>query len=84
MMPRTTGRKRLSSPNIDEWDWQGCADRNRGIYFDTDRVTEYVQFTGMFERLISFMTMQNALVALMDEDRAGRCQRAVRQAGRLL
>lgn len=55
-------------PNLDEWDWQGCADRNRGIYFDTDRMTEYVQFTGMFERLISFMTMQNALIALMDED----------------
>lgn len=55
-------------PNLDEWDWEGCADRNRGIYFDTDRIVEYVQFTGMFERLISFMTMQNALVALMDED----------------
>lgn len=61
-------KEKVVFPNIDEWDWQGCADRNRGIYFDTDRVTEYVQFTGMFERLISFMTMQNALVALMDED----------------
>lgn len=55
-------------PDLEKWDWEGCAERNRGIYFDTDRVTEYVQFTGLFERLISFMTMENALIALMDED----------------
>lgn len=61
-------KEKVVFPDLDSWDWQGCADRNRGIYFDTDRVTEYVQFTGMFERLISFMTMQNALIALMDED----------------
>lgn len=61
-------KEKVVWPDLDSWDWEGCAERNRGIYFDVDRIVEYVQFTGMFERLISFMGMQNALIALMDED----------------
>lgn len=58
----------IKFPNMDEWDWEGCAERNRGIYFDTDRTTYMWIFNGMFERLISFMEAQWALVALVDED----------------
>lgn len=58
----------IKFPNLDEWDWEGAAERNRGIYFDTDRCTYMWIMNGMFERLISFMECQWALVALVDED----------------
>lgn len=61
-------KEKVVFPDLDSWDWQGCADRNRGIFFDTERPTEYIQLTGLFERLMSFMTIQNALMALLDED----------------
>ena len=60
--------KVIKFPNLDDYDWQACADRNRGIYFDTDRVTFMWIFNGMFERLISFMECQYALIALVDDD----------------
>lgn len=61
-------REKVKFPNLDDYDWEGCAERNKGIYIDTDRATFTWIFTGMFERLISFMDMQNALIALVDED----------------
>jgi hypothetical protein len=58
----------IKFPDIDSYDWEGCADRNRGVYFDTPRATFMWIFSGLFERLISFMDFENAIYALVDED----------------
>lgn len=55
-------------PDLDAYDWAGCAKRNQGIYFDTDRPSVINVVSGLFERLISFMDYENALLALVDED----------------
>lgn len=55
-------------PDLDTWDWKGCAERNRGIYFDTDKPSAINVVSGLFERLISFLGYEEALVSLIDED----------------
>ena len=60
--------KVIEFPDADSFDWKGCEERNRGIYFDIDRPVNVNIVSGLFERLISFMDFQNALIALVDED----------------
>lgn len=57
----------IKIPDVDSWDWEGSAKRNEKYVAGNDPVW-FVQFTGLFERLISFMDFQNAAVALIDED----------------
>lgn len=57
----------LQFPDVDAWDWAGCAERNKD-YIDRTRYVQSWIFTGMFERLISFMGFENAAVALIDEE----------------
>lgn len=54
-------------PDVDSWDWEGSAKRNKD-YLSGDDPIWTVQFSGMFERLISFMDFENAAVALIDEE----------------
>ena len=62
-------REVINFPNIEEWDWQGCKERNADYlkYHDTIPIW-MTHYTGLFERLISFMDFENAAVALVDED----------------
>ena len=55
-------------PDLDTFDWQGCSARNKGIYYDTDRPTVMNVVSGLFERLISFMDYEPALMALIDDE----------------
>ncbi len=54
-------------PDLDSWDWEGYAEKNKG-YTDTDRLVVTTIFSGFFERLISFMDFEGAAMALIDED----------------
>lgn len=56
-------------PDIDSWDWEGAAARNRD-FLSPDRLRATTIFTGIFERLISFMGFEGAAMALIDEDYA--------------
>lgn len=56
-------------PDIDSWDWEGAALRNRD-FLVPDRLRTTIVFTGLFERLISFMGFESAAMALVDEDYA--------------
>lgn len=56
-------------PDIDSWDWEGAATRNRD-YLSPDRLRSTTIFTGIFERLISFMGFEEAAMTLIDEDYA--------------
>ena len=57
----------ITFPDVDAWDWDGSAERNRGLIRDDKVILPWI-FTGWFERLISFMGFENAAMALLDED----------------
>ncbi|NLW69558.1 MAG: methyltransferase, partial [Eubacteriaceae bacterium] len=60
--------KVLKFPNIDEWDWAGSAEVNKD-YLKADKWNTISMLNGAyFERLVSFMEFQHAVVALIDED----------------
>lgn len=54
-------------PDVDSWDWEGSAKRNESYVAGNDPIWT-VQFSGLFERLISFMDFEYAAMALIDED----------------
>ena len=62
-------KEKVRFPDIDAWDWEGAAKRN-AAYLDSSRFRVSWIFTGMFERLISFMGFENAAMTLIDEDSA--------------
>lgn len=55
-------------PDVDSWDWEGSAKRN-SEYTNCDWPIQTTQFTGFFERLISFMDFENAAISLIDEEK---------------
>ena len=57
----------VKMPDIDSWDWEGCAKESEALRND-GRLVKVSMMTGLFERLISFVEMTNAMVALVDED----------------
>lgn len=60
-------REKVVFPAIESWDWEGCRARN-DAFLHTERVTVMWFFTGLYERLISFMDFEGAVMALIDED----------------
>ncbi len=60
-------REAVKFPNMDEWDWEGAAKRNES-FINRDKYVVTWFFTGMYERLISFMGFENAAMTLIDED----------------
>ena len=60
--------KALVWPDIDSWDWEGCAARNKE-YLKNNRFNYITFLNGFgFERLISFMGFEEAAMALIDDD----------------
>ncbi len=57
----------ITFPDLDKIDWDAIAERNEGI-FDADRSVTITQFSGLFERLISFVDFEEAALAMIDED----------------
>lgn len=60
--------KVLKFPDINAWDWEGCAARNKAYLADSGRLVNTVICTGWFERLVSFMDFAEAAVAMIDDD----------------
>ena len=54
-------------PNPDEWDWEAAAEANKD-YFDPNKYNVVWFLNGWYERLISFMDFENAIMAMFDED----------------
>ncbi|MBR3555900.1 MAG: methyltransferase [Oscillospiraceae bacterium] len=60
--------KYISFPNLEEIiDWKGISERNKA-YANPCKPLNVTVLNGLFERLISFMDMQGAMIALVDED----------------
>jgi len=55
-------------PDIDSWDWEGSAKLNNGTYLTPDNFNVAWFQTGWYERLISFMDFEAAIMAMFDED----------------
>jgi hypothetical protein len=54
-------------PDIESWDWEGSA-RENAAYLDDEKSNICWFLTGWYERLITFMEFENAVVAMIDED----------------
>lgn len=59
--------EKLVWPDIECWDWEGCAKANIQ-YLNTDKLNACIFLNGWYERLISFMDFENAIVAMIDEE----------------
>ena len=59
--------EKIKFPDIDKLDWDECRRLNTPLNESTRSLSVTFQ-NGMFERLISFMDFENALLALIDED----------------
>ncbi|MBN2038763.1 MAG: methyltransferase [Spirochaetes bacterium] len=55
-------------PDINSWDWEGSAKENNGTYLKSDRFNLAWFQTGFYERLITFLDFENAVMALIDDD----------------
>ncbi len=57
----------VSLPDVDALDWEGSAAKNKD-YLATDNIREIAFLSCLWERLISLMDVENAAIALIDED----------------
>ena len=55
-------------PDIDSWGWEESAIENKEYCSDRKFFYKTICVTGFFERLISFVGFEDALVAMIDED----------------
>ena len=61
-------RDKIVWPDINSWDWEGSAKRNNDTHLASDNFNTCWFQTGFFERLISFMDFEGAIMALFDDD----------------
>jgi len=59
--------EKITFPDLNSWDWAGCKAEN-AEYLNTDKLLTTTIYSGLFERLISFIGFENASIALVDED----------------
>ena len=59
--------EKLVWPDVDSWDWEGSAKANEN-YLDPNACNVLWFLNGWYERLISFMDFEGAIMALVDED----------------
>lgn len=62
---------KLQWPDIDNWDWEGSAEENKGSYLKPENFNIVWFQTGFFERLISFMDFEAAIMAMIDDEQIG-------------
>ena len=59
--------KYISIPDLDEMDFEKCGKINQE-YLNTDKLNELGILSGFWERLMSLMDVENAAIAMIDED----------------
>ena len=60
-------REKLVWPDIESWDWEGAAKVNKE-YLGTSKYNCCWLMNGWYERLISFMDFEGAVVAMIDDE----------------
>ena len=61
-------KDKIVMPDPTKWDWEGTAKRNRGTYLKDTNSTSMWLLNGWYERLISFMDFEGAIMALIDDE----------------
>ena len=59
--------EKLVWPDVNSWDWEGSAKANKEYLSKDTAIMPWIM-NGYYERLISFMDFDNAVMALIDED----------------
>lgn len=59
---------KLVWPDIDSWGWEESAKANNGTYLTEENYNIVWFQTGWYERLVSFMDFEGAVMAMIDED----------------
>lgn len=57
----------ITFPDVDSWDWAASAAETAEMRAD-GRLVKITMYSCLFERLVSFVDMEEALVAMLDED----------------
>lgn len=60
-------KEKLVWPDPDSWDWEGSAKANKEFLSSGNAIVPWIM-NGFYERLISFMDFDGAIMALVDED----------------
>ena len=60
-------KEKIPFPDVSSWNWKEDAKLNQS-YLDNDQPKMTWMFSGFFERLISFMDFEPAILALIDEE----------------
>jgi hypothetical protein len=60
--------EKLVWPDPDKWDWEGSAKANNGTFLKDENYNVIGFLNGWFERLISMLDFDSAIMALFDED----------------
>jgi len=59
----------ITFPDIESWDWEASVEKNKEILAEkSTRVIGLTLLNGLFERLISFIDMNEAMISMVDED----------------
>ena len=61
-------KEKIVMPDPTTWDWEGSAKANNGIFLRPDNANCMWLLNGWYERLISFMDFEGAIMALIDEE----------------
>jgi len=61
------GKKRLFWPDIDSWDWEASSKKN-AAFLNNDRFNTCWIQNGWFERLITFLDFEGAILAMVDDE----------------
>lgn len=57
----------VSMPNLDDLDWESCKNNNKE-FLDVDKSNQLGILSGLWERLMSLMDVENAAIAMIDDD----------------
>ena len=61
-------KEKIKMPDPTTWDWEASGKANNGIWLTNDKANCMWILNGFYERLISFMDFEGAIMALIDED----------------
>lgn len=64
----TEWEKDIVFPDLSLWDWEASAEANRVFIGQKERLLGITVLNGLFERLVSFTDMGEAMVSLVDEE----------------
>lgn len=57
----------VSIPNLDNMDWESCK-KNNQEYLNIDKINRLDMLNGLWERLMAVMDVDNAAIAMIDDD----------------